>query len=249
MKNYIVTGATKGIGLSVSRILLEEGASVLGIGRSDPSNDAIQQLQIFPCFTYFQIDLASPNAGSLIFDKSREYFDVIDGLVLNAGIIEPIDTIAKVNVQEWKKLMDVNVYSHIELLQKSIPTLRKGKGSVIFVSSGASTEGYGGWGPYCVSKAAFNIICGCLAKEEPEIHSVAIRPGVVDTEMQATIRSKGSKAMPSLFYDRFVTLNEKKELLHPDLPAKAIARLSLHPLSELNGKYVQWDSIDVTILK
>jgi NAD(P)-dependent dehydrogenase (short-subunit alcohol dehydrogenase family) len=250
MKSFIVTGASKGIGLSVTKILLENGANVLGIGRSDPSLASISELLTqFPSFRYFQLDLSKPGAGTAIHSEFVKHFEEVDGVVLNAGIIQPITTIANANLDEWKKLMDINVFSQIDLLQKCIPSLRKKKGSVIFVSSGASTEGYAGWGPYCVSKGAFNLICGSLSKEEPEIASVSIRPGVVDTEMQQVIRSEGAEAMPTSFYDKFVGLKKNNQLLDPSKPGKAIASLCLHPMQELSGQYVQWDSIDVSKVK
>jgi NAD(P)-dependent dehydrogenase (short-subunit alcohol dehydrogenase family) len=250
MKSFIVTGASKGIGLSVTQILLNNGANVLGVGRSNPTMASIAELLArFPTFRYLQLDLSQPGSGATIHSEFIKHFEDIDGIVLNAGVIQPITTIASANLDEWKRLMDINVFSQMELLQKCITSLRKQKGSVVFVSSGASTEGYAGWGPYCVSKGAFNLICGSLSKEEPDITAVSIRPGVVDTEMQQVIRTEGADAMPTSFYDKFVGLKKNNQLLDPSQPGKAIASLCLHPDHELSGHYVQWDSIDVSKVK
>lgn len=64
-------------------------------------------------------------------------------------------------------------------IKGSIPELRKSKGRIIFVSSGAAVTGYQGWGAYGASKAAMNHLSLTLAVEEPNITSVAIRPGVI----------------------------------------------------------------------
>lgn len=64
-------------------------------------------------------------------------------------------------------------------VKESITELRKSKGRVIFVSSGAAVTGYQGWGAYGASKAAMNHLSITLAAEEPDITSIAIRPGVM----------------------------------------------------------------------
>ena len=107
---------------------------------------------------------------------------------------------------------------------------------------------YPTWGAYCISKAAFNILSSTLSKEEQDIFTVSLRPGVVDTNMQELIRTKVD-VMPDDFYKKFKELKERNELSEPEQPAKAIARLVLFPIKELNGQFVQWDSIDVSALK
>lgn len=64
-------------------------------------------------------------------------------------------------------------------VKESIPELRKSDGRVIFVSSGAAVVGYKGWGAYGASKAAMNHLSMTIAVEEPNITSIAIRPGVI----------------------------------------------------------------------
>jgi NAD(P)-dependent dehydrogenase (short-subunit alcohol dehydrogenase family) len=85
----------------------------------------------------------------------------LDGLVLNAGVLEPLGPIADVNASlaAWKAHFDVNFFSLIPALRGSLPALRSTQGRVIFVSSGAAVGGLGGWGPYNASKAALNSLC------------------------------------------------------------------------------------------
>lgn len=78
----------------------------------------------------------------------------------------------------------------LQQIKEAIPHLRSSRGSVIFVSSGAAANAYSGWSAYSASKAAINSIAQSLALEEPTITTLAIRPGVVDTEMQNDIRMK-----------------------------------------------------------
>lgn len=85
----------------------------------------------------------------------------LDGLVLNAGVLEPLGSIAddSVPLALWKSHFDVNFFSLIPALRASLPALRPAKGKVIFISSGASVGGTAGWGPYNASKAALNSLC------------------------------------------------------------------------------------------
>lgn len=64
-------------------------------------------------------------------------------------------------------------------VKESIVELRKSKGRVVFVSSGAAVTGYQGWGAYGASKAAMNHLSTTIAAEEPDITSISIRPGVI----------------------------------------------------------------------
>ncbi len=139
--------------------------------------------------------------------------------------------------------MQVNVTSGIQLIQFALPELRRNQGTIVLVSSGASSEGYPGWGAYCISKAALNQLAGTLAKEEPLITTISLRPGVVKTDMQTQIRENGKDHMPSELYDRFANLYRDGKLLSPEQPALAIANFIAEPKRELSGKYVQWDQI------
>lgn len=93
--------------------------------------------------------------------------------------------------------MQVNLFAVLRLTQKLLPLMLMDGSSpqtvarTIMVSSGASTKAYRGWGAYCMSKAALNMMTATLAVEEPRVFAVAVRPGVVDTEMQRVIREGG----------------------------------------------------------
>lgn len=85
----------------------------------------------------------------------------LDGLVLNAGVLEPLGPISDegVPLAAWKSHFDVNFFSLIPALRASLPALRVAQGRVVFVSSGSAVRGLAGWGPYNTSKAALNSLC------------------------------------------------------------------------------------------
>lgn len=77
-----------------------------------------------------------------------------------------------------------------------------------------------------------------LAVEEPEITTVAVRPGVVDTEMQVEVRSH-NKVMDAQDAEKFKTLHETGKILKPEQPGNVMARLVLDAEKELNGKFLR----------
>lgn len=137
--------------------------------------------------------------------------------------------------------MDVNLFGCIALLQKALPHLRTNEGRFILVSSGAAIKPYQGWLPYCVSKSACNMLVAGLGLEEQKVISIALRPGVVDTEMQTLIRESGRGAMGDASHDRFVELKETGKLLPPEVPGHVIAKLALGAPKELSGQFISWD--------
>jgi len=136
-------------------------------------------------------------------NEGASHFQRIDGLVLNAGTLDPCGRVGdNTPLEAWKNHFDVNFFSLVAACKAALPSLRNSAlgGKIIFVSSGAAVKGLAGWGPYNASKAAMNSLCRyllshllvfcyrlpilrTLAQEEPDVTSVAVRPGMVDTNV------------------------------------------------------------------
>ena len=131
--------------------------------------------------------------------------------------------------------------THARLQAKAaIPELRKTKGRIVVVSSGASLRGYASWGAYGSSKAAVNSLVQHLAVEEPDITSVAVAPGRVDTDMQKEIREQGAQGgMDPKVHATFVDAFEAGILYPPEKPGEVIAKLALEAQPTLSGTYVK----------
>jgi NAD(P)-dependent dehydrogenase (short-subunit alcohol dehydrogenase family) len=108
-------------------------------------------------------------------------------------------------------------------------------------SSGASLNAYQGWGAYGAGKAVLNHLALTLAVEEPDVTTVSIRPGVVDTEMQREIREKHNTTMSSKDAEKFAGLKKDGGLLRPDQPGHVIAKLAVGAGKELSGKFLNWN--------
>jgi NAD(P)-dependent dehydrogenase (short-subunit alcohol dehydrogenase family) len=165
----------------------------------------------------------------------------IDALVNNAAVLEPIAPISEAEPAEWNRNLTVNVLGPMMLTQAALPYLRRSNGRVINVSSGAALRPIPGTAGYSVAKAALNQFTRALAVEEKEITAIAVRPGVVDTDMQAAIRQDGRRGMPEETYARFTDYHESGQLLPPEAPGWALAALALYAPKEWSGEFLSWD--------
>ncbi|KAI0475828.1 NAD(P)-binding protein [Xylariaceae sp. FL0804] len=243
-KAFIVTGASRGLGLAAAQFLLRNSHNVFLVARSENEMKTLKS-QYPSSVDYMATDLADLTAAPKIAHSAVKAFGRIDGLVINHGILAPLTRLFSADVEAWKHAYDINVFSAVALIKECIPELRKSSGRVVFVSSGAAFGAYAGWASYGTSKAALTHLCTHLAVEEPSITSVAISPGRVDTAMQKELRDDGKTGMSPEVYEKFVKDHESGQLLSPDRPGNVIAKLVVDAPSALNGKHYKWDAAEL----
>ena len=120
-------------------------------------------------------------------------------------------------------------------IKPALAPLRQTHGRIIMTSSGASVSAYSTWGSYGSAKAALNHLALTLTVEEPDITTVAVRPGVVDTEMQKEARSHAT-VMDEKDVQKFKSAHEEGKLLRPEQPGNVMARMALGAGRDLSGK-------------
>src|ERR1700761_9279485 len=125
-------------------------------------------------------------------------------------------------------------------IKDALPFLRLASGRIIFTSSGAAQNAYSSWGAYGASKAAINHLAMTLKSEEPQVTTVAIRPGVVDTAMQKDIRETFLKNMDDKDQQKFLGAKEDGKLLPPEKPGNVIAEVALNADKGLSGLFLRW---------
>jgi len=240
----VVTGAAKGLGLAVAKILLDKfRANVVALCRTRTA-----ELMALSCgaLLVIECEVVDEAAFANAISIAESTFGQIDGLILNAATIDPFTRIDNPDIplESWKRNFDVNFFSLVTALKAALPALRKSKlgGKVVFVSSGAAVKGTPAWGPYSASKAAMNSLCRTLAEEEPEIVSVAVRPGMVDTNMQSRLRDEGGAHMTERSHAVFVQAHVEGKLLKPEDPGHVLAALSINAPKSLSGEFVSWNS-------
>ncbi|KAJ1727216.1 hypothetical protein LPJ61_004692 [Coemansia biformis] len=242
----IVTGASKGLGREITLELLRRRVSVIAVARSADNleamrNDALTaacgRAQYIPC----PADITTEQGLWRVEACLAQSGFVLITLINNAGTLEPVAPIAGSSLENWRKHFDLNMFAPVELSRRLLPTLRITKGRIINISSGAASHPYYGWAAYCASKAALDMLTMSLGTEEPEVVTLAIRPGVIDTDMQKFIREKGKDTMRPNEYERFAKLHEDGKLLDPSIPAYIIARVALEASRDMSGKTYSWD--------
>lgn len=243
-KTIIVTGASKGIGAAIAEFLLEKSHNVILIARTEQPLDELRKRYPDQVLVLAG-DLADSSLAQKAVDSALEVFGELNGLIVNHGMMDPVTKIETSSIEDWKKLFDVNFFSAVAFAKAAVPLLRKTYGCVLFTSSGVSTGAYSTWGAYGASKAAINHFARQLAVEEPKVTSIAVRPGVVDTDMQRQLREVHSAVMTAKDNDKFLGLHQTGKLLRPDQPGHVMARMVLDPPQELSGKYVDWESAEL----
>ena len=149
----------------------------------------------------------------------------------NAGVIEPIQTVGNLDQTPIIRNIQVNLIAPIITtnLFFNKAQVTNTAVQVINVTSGAAVRSIEGWSVYCSSKAGINMFTQTAALEQAELKTnnkiIAFSPGVMDTNMQATIRSSSKEAFKDL--ERFKEFKEKNTLLQADTVANALVDLLL----------------------
>jgi NAD(P)-dependent dehydrogenase (short-subunit alcohol dehydrogenase family) len=239
----IVSGASRGVGAATARWLASTGSAVTLISRSaDALDDITKEVQgLGGTPLAFKADISDAGACRAAVLKTLDRFGKLDALVNNAGIIEPIAPVASADIERWQYNIAVNLFGPFYLAREAIAELRKQKGRIVNVSSGAATRTVEHVSAYCAAKAALNHFTRVLAAEESRLTVMAVRPGVVDTQMQETIRRDGPDVMTADQTAYYHNLKLRGELEAPQVPGRAIAWLALHGPPEFSGQFLDYD--------
>jgi NAD(P)-dependent dehydrogenase (short-subunit alcohol dehydrogenase family) len=208
-KVALVTGASSGIGEATARKLAKLGCGLMLTGRNEKNLAALKDtLKNQPGkIEFLSGDLSDITFRKNIVEKTIENFGRLNILVNSAGIIR-MGTVETTSLEEYDRMLDINLRSVFHLLQLCIPHLEKTKGNVVNLSSVAGARSFPGIFSYCVSKAALDQLTRCSALElAPQgIRVNAVNPGVVVTKLHL------NSGMGNTAYGRFV---EHSKTTHP----------------------------------
>ncbi len=221
---FIITGGSKGIGAALVSLALANGHSVINISRTPFRSDSKKLRNV-------SIDFKKLDSIDLIFSKvlldslnSNQYRTI--HLILNAAQIEPIGLFQNIPTAKIVDHISVNFTSAVHLLKVFLEITHGKLRTIMALTSGAATQPIAGLSAYCSSKAALHLLVETLTLElatESMTRIYNFSPGVVDTEMQATIREQSHHEFSRVA--EFINLKTEKKLKKPDDIASEIYKL------------------------
>jgi NAD(P)-dependent dehydrogenase (short-subunit alcohol dehydrogenase family) len=176
----IITGASRGLGLALTRALSERGWQLAVDARRAEALEHVVGALVG--VTAIGGDVAdSEHRRRLVEAVGRP----IDLLVNNASLLgpSPLPLLARYPLEELRKVYEANVFAPLALVQLSLPRLSP-QARIVNVISDAAIEPYETWGGYGSSKAALSQLTAVLGAEHPNLRVYAVDPGDMRTQMQ-----------------------------------------------------------------
>ena len=227
---FILTGASRGLGLAMARQLLQPSNTVLCISRSSNETLAVQAKQKGAYLMQWTQDLAlgadaSARLEQWLHEQNGNAF-ASTALINNAGVIPRIGPLSEADTDDLSHALRVGLEAPMQLTSaylratSSWPGVRK----VLNISSGLGRRAMASQAGYCAAKAGMDHFTRCVALEEAlkangaKVCSLA--PGVIDTAMQKQLRAAGSAAFPD--QSRFLSLKSSGSLSSPEEAAQRV---------------------------
>ena len=228
-KNIIVTGASGGIGSAIIKKLNEAGANILASGTRIEKLEELKKN--YENIKILKFDISqSDKIEEFIENATNELGGSLDGIVNNAGITQ--DNLAiRMNLDEWQKVININLTSTFLMSKFAIKKMLKNKsGKIVNITSVVGHTGNLGQANYTASKAGIVAMSKSLAIEyaKKNININCISPGFIKTAMTDKIDEK--------FKDVIISKIPSARLGEPDDIANAVLFLSSEQSDYINGE-------------
>jgi 3-oxoacyl-[acyl-carrier protein] reductase len=246
-KNFVVGGASSGLGRAVAEALVAEGAHVLLVARSaDKLEEAVGELGEGASFV--AADLSEPAGAGEVTRAVEERFGSIDGVLVNAGG-PPGGSVLDLGDEEWRGAFEVLIGGPIQLLRALVPRMNDGA-SILFVTSSSVRQPIPGLDTSNVLRPGVAALAKCLARElGPRIRVNSLGPGRFDTDRSRWLDEQNAEK-------RGISLEEVQEASRAAVPLGRygdpvefgrVATFLLSPAaSYVSGAAVQIDGAAVT---
>ncbi|GAC1514602.1 MAG: SDR family NAD(P)-dependent oxidoreductase [Chloroflexota bacterium] len=245
-KTALVTGGGRGIGRSTCLALARCGARGVITARDVERIAGVAN----------EIERGGGEAIAVAGDISQEDSVVrmveaaghVDILVNNAGTIHPIAPVLSTEFSAWKRNLEVNLDGVFLTCHYALPgMIERGWGRIVNVTAGSVKGNQAAWGAYSAAKGGVEVLTKVLAHEVGDhgIRVNAIRPGIVDTDMQQEIRDTSEDTFGRDNRERFRGYKQRGLLRSPDDPAKLVLWLLTPDADETNGEVLIIDDPDV----
>ncbi|UJG42693.1 MAG: SDR family NAD(P)-dependent oxidoreductase [Candidatus Heimdallarchaeum endolithica] len=180
-KYILVTGASAGIGLAITKFLAEKGDYVIATDKNKISDDILEQ---YNNIDFFKMDLANHDSILLTKKLVEDKYQEIDALVNNAGIFVG-GPLVEIDIELINRIFAVNVFGTIFVTQVFFPLIHRKKGRIINISSEAGRFTPPFSGPYSMVKYTIESFSDALRRELMfvGVKVSTIQPGAVKTDL------------------------------------------------------------------
>lgn len=226
--NVLITGAGRGLGAALARVLAARGARLVLVARSEEVELVAQELRSAGAVVHaIRADIAEKNSIYPLVGTAAALIGPIDVLINNAGSlgVESLSLLQDTDCEALERALAVNVVGAFRLTKALVASMAlRGRGVVVHVSTDAAVNAYPEWGVYGVSKAAVDHLSRSWAVElgAHGVRVFAVDPGEMDTVMHA-------QAVPSA---------DRSELARPEDVAQKVVRLIESEALAPNGSRV-----------
>ena len=218
----VITGASRGLGAGMACAFNKAGLRLGLCARSAPVLLASDRV------VARRLDVSNGEAVDAFADEVFDRFGHVDLWINNAGVLAPVAPLRDVTSDEFRRALEVNVLGVFHGSRAYVRLRRRSgrPGVLANISSGAATSAYAGWSAYCATKAAVELLTESVALEEAGtgLRCHAVAPGVIDTQMQATIRAMPRERFPMV--GKFWDLKEKDMFSSIDWVAQHMLELA-----------------------
>ena len=225
-----VTGAGRGIGRAVALALAEQGAAVALVSRTQSEVEQVAQEIRSRGGTAIAslLDVSNWDMVNWTAQQIEAALGPIDMLINNAGVLEPLGKLWETDPEQAGRLIDINLSGAYYCLRAVLPGMvKRGRGMIVNVSSGAAARVAPGWSVYAASKAGLDQLTRNAAVDlkGTAIRVYSLYPGLVETRMQETLRAATPDQLPPDRRQFFIDQKEAGKVLPPEVPARAIVWL------------------------
>ncbi len=247
--NALITGGSQGLGRVITEHFLAEGANIVLCARGEKELSATRA-ELAGKFPALKIlartcDVShEAQVNDLVAFALRE-LGSLQALVLNAGIYGPMGPTESVDLTEWRRALDINLYGVLLPCRAVIPHFKKaGRGKIIVLSGGGATNPLPNISAYAASKAAVVRLMETLAEELKNfrVDVNAIAPGALATRLVDEVLAAGPEKVGAAFYEKNRQWKEKGAT-PPELGARLAVYLASRESDGISGKLIsaQWD--------
>jgi len=247
--NALITGASRGLGKVIAEQFLGEGANVAICARNKDELAAAQQQLVsrFPNRTVLAhpCDVSDESQVRAFVEFTLRSFGSIQILVLNAGVYGPMGPTETVDLAEWRRAIEINLFGVLLPCRALIPHFKQAnRGKIIVLSGGGATNPLPNISAYAASKAAAIRLMETLAEElRPfNVDVNAIAPGPLATRFVDQVLEAGPEKVGRAFYEKNLQW-KKTGATPPELGARLAVYLASADSDGITGKLIsaQWD--------